>query len=59
VGGLLYADNESCNVWESLPEAIMERGKRDGAMRYYEHSLSIIPPIVNAQLMTQRLLVYA
>lgn len=45
----------SANTWDSLAEAIMAKGDRDAAIRYYRRSLDIDPDNSNASRMIERI----
>jgi tetratricopeptide (TPR) repeat protein len=54
----------SANTWDSLAEAIMTKGDREGAIRYYRVSLKLDPESSNAvrmieQMMSDKKLSYA
>ena len=46
---------ESANTWDSLAEAIMAKGDREMAIRYYRRSLDLDPDNRNAARMIERM----
>jgi predicted TPR repeat methyltransferase len=47
---------ESANTWDSLAEAIVAKGDREMAIRYYRRSLDIDPDNRNAARMIERIM---